>query len=99
MAVAYGLVRSSYHVAGAELEVFNCRTRMFEHRPMLLTERVAGILMGTFITVAAAPVVLAKDIYALELILRDRYGVETPSADNRKRPSSTVIGHVFDSLI
>lgn len=92
---AYGLIRTTLVLTGAQLDVYNHQTRTFESRPLMFTERLAATAIGTILTASTAPIFLSRDAYRLELFLRNRLHAEKPPA----HPPSTIIGLILGSIV
>lgn len=94
---SYGILRSAYVLSGAHIEVTNNNTMCNESRPLFFFERLYGVALGTFLTASAAPLVLAKDLYTLELVYRGRYHLENPKRKNQ--PMRSPFQHIYVSLL
>jgi hypothetical protein len=94
-AIAYGMARSAFVLHGTTLDVYNHKRKMREERPLMFTERLGGIAAGTLITASCLPLVIARDIYTLELHLRERYHQEIAP----QKPKPSVLLHITNSLL
>ena len=93
LAFAYGLVRSAYVMHGAHLNVYNYESKLFETRPILVTERLTGVVLGTCLTFCLAPIVIASDLNKVEMVLRNRYHKE-----KKQTTSTSVYTHILSSI-
>lgn len=92
-ATAYGLTRSAIVLHNQRLNVYNYKKKEYEDRSLMFTERLSGVVFGTFLTASMLPFVLVSDVRKIELCARGRYDLET-----RKHASASSSGIIMDSL-
>lgn len=90
----YGMARSAVILHDRKLNVYNQKTKQYEDRSLMFTERLSGIVFGTFLTASIAPLSLMHDVHSLELYVRGRYNLE-------KKPvkSGSTMGIIIESHI
>lgn len=93
-AMLYGMARSAVILHDRKLNVYNQKTKQYEDRSIMFTERFSGIVFGTLFTASIGPLSLLNDLHGLELYMRGRYNLE-------KKPlkSGSTMGLIIDSYI
>ena len=94
-AVTYGLVRTTAVLYSTpNIKVYNHETNHYDRRPLLATEWLGGIAVGTCISASLAPVLALKDLHDLDLYANGRLTAER----NKRRSPSSVMDIILRSL-
>lgn len=60
------------------ITVYNYRTKTYEDRKLLMTEKIGAMTLGTCMMPFLAPISIPCDIHRMDMILNDRLSVERP---------------------
>lgn len=66
----YGLVRTTYKTHKAQIKQYNYSTGKHKLRPLMVTEKIPVIILGSLVSSIYWPILIYHDVYSLEMNMR-----------------------------